>query len=631
VVLKRLSDALRDGDSIRAVVRGSAVNNDGSDKVGFTAPSVRGQAGVIFEAQQVAGVGAGSIGYVEAHGTGTSLGDPIEVAALTEAFRESSSGVGFCGLGSVKTNVGHLDTAAGIAGFIKAVLCVERGLIPASLNFRVPNPRIDFEGSPFFVNSELREWSGPLPRRAGVSSFGMGGTNCHVVVEEPPVVSVEDVGSVGWEVVVASAKSAGSLAGQRTRLAGFLGADLGGGLLSDVAFTSQVGRGEFEHRAAVVGRVGGECAEGFGGGAALVTGRARGDARVAFVFGGQGAQRLGMGRELFARDGVFRGVMERCSEVVRAELGVDLCGVLFGEGWDSAESAALLGETWVQQPALFSVQLALAEQWRAWGVEPCAVVGHSLGEVVAGALAGVWSLRDAVRLVCWRGDLMQRLGRGAMVAVDLGEAEAEEFAVGGCVVAVVNGPRRTVLSGPVEAIEPVEVALAERGVRCRRLATSHAFHSPMMDPMLGEFERRLSGVEFRAPRVRLVSAVTGGWLTGEQAVSASYWAGQVRSAVRFSAGVERLLADEPGALLLEVGPGASARVLVEGLEAASGRVVVSSMGDGRGVRDDVRASREALARLWVNGVAIDWAALHEGRTPRRVPMPTYAFDTKRYW
>ncbi|GCD40790.1 type I polyketide synthase [Streptomyces paromomycinus] len=633
VVLKRLSDAVQDGDAIRAVIRGSAVNNDGADKVGFTAPSVRGQANVVYEAQQLAGVSADSIGYVEAHGTGTRLGDPIEVAALTEAFAASTSRRGFCALGSVKSSVGHLDSAAGIAGFIKAVLSVERGLIPPSPYFRKPNPEIDFSSGPFFVNAEVREWPeapGGGPRRAGVSSFGMGGTNVHVIVEQPPAVDAdtEPPAEHGWEVLVTSGKSAKALSGQRARLAEHLRREPAQPL-SDAAFTLQTGRGQFEHRAAAVVRTAGDGATAFGPGHGVLTGVAGADVPVAFLFAGQGSQFPGMGQELHEREEVFREVFGQCARVAADELGEDLGSLVYG---DTAEAAERLRETRVQQPALFAVQVAMAEQWRAWGVEPCAMLGHSLGEYVAATVAGVWSLPDAVRLVSARGELMQRQARGGMLVVSLGEEEAKRLAVAeGCVVAAVNSPGQVVLSGTQEAIDRAASVLAERGVRHRRLVTSHAFHSPLMEPMLAEFEARLAGVEMTAPRIPFLSNVTGEWITAEQAVSPAYWAGHVRAAVRFSDGAARLLADEPEALLLEVGPGTAASALVGAQEHARERVVVASMRHAMDARSDGQATREALARLWVNGAAVDWTALYHGRTPRRVPLPTYAFDTQRHW
>ncbi|MER6053455.1 SDR family NAD(P)-dependent oxidoreductase, partial [Streptomyces sp. NPDC001793] len=563
VVLKRLSDAVRDGDTVRAVIRGSAVNNDGADKVGFTAPSVRGQADVIAEAQRLAGVPADSIGYVEAHGTGTPLGDPIEVAALTEAFAAATSRRGFCALGSVKSNVGHLDSAAGIAGFIKAVLSVERGVIPPSLHFRKPNPEIDFASGPFFVNAEVRKWPGTpgeAPRRAGVSSFGMGGTNAHVIVEQPPAPVTESPepseqsgssassgasGSSGaeadaWQVLITSGKSAAALSGQRTRLAAHLTRDPEHPL-SDAAFTLQTGRGQYAHRAAAVVRTAAEGARAFADEDGLLTGVAGTTAPVAFLFAGQGSQFPGMGRELYERERAFREVVDQCAHVVKEELGEDLCALLYGEPED--EAARRLAQTRSQQPALFAVQVAMAEQWRAWGVEPRAILGHSLGQYAAATVAGVWSLPDAMRLVCARADLMQRQERGAMLTVSLGETEAAGLAdTEGCVVAAVNSPRQTVLSGPEDAIGRVAGALAERGVRHRRLAVSHASHSPLMAPMLAEFEARLAGVEMRAPRIPFLSNVTGDWITAEQAVSPAYWAGHVRAAVRFSDGAARLLA-----------------------------------------------------------------------------------------
>ncbi|MER6051819.1 beta-ketoacyl synthase N-terminal-like domain-containing protein [Streptomyces sp. NPDC001793] len=634
VVLKRLSDAVRDGDAIRAVIRGSAVNNDGADKVGFTAPSVRGQANVVYEAQQLAGVSADSIGYVEAHGTGTRLGDPIEVAALTEAFAATTSRRGFCALGSVKSSVGHLDSAAGIAGFIKAVLCVERGLIPPSPYFRKPNPEIDFASGPFFVNAEVREWPEAPdggPRRAGVSSFGMGGTNVHVIVEQPPAVAEtepEPPAEPRWEVLVTSGKSAAALSGQRARLAEHLRQDPEQPL-PDVAFTLQTGRGQFAHRAAAVVRTAGDGAAALGPGHGALTGVADADVPVAFLFAGQGSQFPGMGRELHAREEVFREVFDACARVAADALDEDLGLLVYG---DAAEAAERLRETRVQQPALFAVQVAMAEQWRAWGVEPCALLGHSLGEYVAATVAGVWSLPDAMRLVCARGELMQRQERGAMLAVSLGEAEAERLAAAeGCVVAAVNSPGQVVLSGSRDAVDRAAGALAERGVRHRRLATSHAFHSPLMEPMLADFEARLAGVGMRAPRIPFLSNVTGDWITAEQAVSPAYWAGHVRAAVRFSDGAARLLADEPEALLLEVGPGTAAGALVGEQRQARGRVLIASMRHRKDVRGDAQAAREALARLWVHGAPVNWPALHHGRTPRRVPLPTYAFDTRRHW
>ncbi|WP_344641571.1 SDR family NAD(P)-dependent oxidoreductase, partial [Kitasatospora cystarginea] len=465
------------------------------------------------------------------------------------------------------------------------------------------------------------------------------GTNCHIVLEQPPTPTAPDHRSTGDEaprhhVVLTSTKTARSLHSAQTRWQQFL-RDTDPTTLPDIAFTSQTGRTAFEHRAATVG---GDVTE-FTDGTGWITGRARPAATVAFVYGGGGTQWPGMGRRLYTHDNVFHDVMHHCAQLAQDHIGLDLCDLLYGPDSDSPRAAALLEQTRIQQPALFAVQTAMTEQWRAWGVQPTAMVGHSLGEIVAATTASVWSLPDAMRLVCWRGELMQQQEPGAMLAVDMSEAEATRLlaelgdpsAAPRCVVAAVNGPRRTIVTGYPGAIDAVVAALAEREVRCRRLTISHAGHSPMMDPMLGEFERRLSTLEFRAPQLPIVSTVTGDWLSPEQATDPAYWAGQVRSTVRFSDAIQRLLLDRPEALLLEVGPGATAQLLVNELEAGTDRIAVSSMGNGRTHTDDSRTTREALAHLWVNGITIDWAALHQGHTPRRTPVPTYAFDTKRYW
>ncbi|WP_435592015.1 SDR family NAD(P)-dependent oxidoreductase [Nocardia sp. bgisy118] len=625
VVLKRLDEAVRNGDCIRAVIRGSAVNNDGAGKVGFTAPSVDAQAAVVFEALQAAGVDAASIGLVEGHGTATPMGDPIEVAALTDAFRAAGAvDPGSCALGSVKSNVGHLDTAAGVAGLIKAVLCVERGWLPPSLHFDTANPAIDFASSPFYVNNVLQEWVSPHPRRAGVSSFGMGGTNAHVVVEQPPVTATGNTStgeSDGWQVLPLSAKSRASLARHRERVARHLRSEAAESLV-DTAFTLQTGRGEFAYRTAVVGRYGAECAERLVGTDSSDY-SATPHAPVAFCFAGQGSQFPGMAAGLYAGEQVFRAAVDDCAEVAHAELGIDLVTLV-------CDPTAELVDTRVVQPALFAVQYALTALWRSWGIEPAAMVGHSIGECVAAAVAGVWSARDAMRVVCWRADLMQAQQRGAMLAVALGESAVAELA-GDCVVAAVNSPLQTVLSGTEEAVAALSARLVDTGVRHHRLVTSHAFHSPLMEPMLDEFVRRLRTVPFHRPSIRFGSNVTGTWITDEEALNPEYWGSQVRSAVRYSGNVIRLLADEPEAVILEVGPSAVGTTMLREHDEARSRVTVTSMRRKQSTADDLCVVREALARLWVHGADIDWAGLHADRPRRRVPLPAYAFDSQRHW
>ncbi|MGW2782761.1 SDR family NAD(P)-dependent oxidoreductase [Streptomyces populi] len=622
VVLKRLSDAQRDGDTIRAVIRGSAVNNDGADKVGFTAPSVRGQADVIYEAQQLARTDARTIGYIEAHGTATTLGDPIEIAALTEAFRTTTQDTGYCTLGSVKSNIGHLDTAAGIAGFIKAVLTVQHATIPATLHYQKPNPQTDLHNTPFTINNHTQPWTGPTPRRAGISSFGMGGTNAHIIIEQPPTTPEPDTTEPDphdWHILTTTARTPHALTTQQHRLTTHLTTTTHP--LPDIAHTLQTGRHHHPHRAATLARTTTEATR------PPITGQAHPNPHTAFLLTGQGNPYPNMAHGLYTTQPTFRTTLDTCAHTIQQHTNHNPLDALYTPDADSDH----LTHTEHQQPVLFALQYAMAQQWRAWGIEPHALVGHSLGELVAATLAEVWTLDDALRLVCLRGRLMQRQAPGSMLAVSLGEAEVSAFVTDDCVLAAVNSPRQTVLSGTHEAIDRVAAALTERGVRNRRLATSHAFHSPMMEPMLAEFEREVARLELKAPRIRFASNVTGDWITPEQATSASYWAQHIRSTVRFSAGLSTLLRDEPDAMLLEAGPGAAIRMMVADHPEGRERILVPSMRHAREDRDDVQVARESLARLWVNGAPVRWSALHEHRKPRKVPLPAYAFDRKRYW
>ncbi len=638
VVLKRLEDALRDGDTIHAVVRGSAVNNDGSLKVGFTAPGVDGQAQVIAAAQAAASVSPGSISYVEAHGTGTQLGDPIEVAALTRAFRAGGTErTGFCALGSVKTNIGHLDAAAGIAGFLKTVLALERRQIPPSLHFEEPNPEIDFAASPFYVNARLADWpAGDGPRRAGVSSFGIGGTNAHVVLEEAPAPAPSGP-SRPWQLLVLSARTPAALEEATDRLAGFLAhlpEDGPAAGLADAAYTLQVARRTFPYRRALACAAPGEAA------AALrqrdperLRERRAGDRRrVAFLLPGQGAQHPGMGRGLYAGEEVFRRELDACAERLAPRLGCDLRSLLYPAGGE-AEAAAVLRQTRFAQPALFAVEHALARLWLSWGVTPAAMIGHSLGEYVAACLAGVLSLEDALDLVAARGELMQELPPGAMLSVDLPEAEIAPELQGGLALAAVNGPGFCVVAGPDEEIALLERRLAARGAVARRLHTSHAFHSAQMEPVLRPFAERVARVALRAPAIPYLSNLTGTWITAGQATDPAYWVRHLRETVRFGPGLERLLADAPeGLTLLEVGPGRALGELARPLIAPRlGHDVVASMRHPREEEADGAVLLRSLGRLWLAGAEIDWGAFHAGEVRRRIPLPTYPFQRRRYW
>ncbi|MER6048405.1 type I polyketide synthase, partial [Streptomyces sp. NPDC001793] len=634
VLLKRLRDALADGDHIHAVIRGSAVNNDGSAKAGFTAPSVTGQAAVIAEALAFAGAAPETIGYVEAHGTGTVIGDPIEVAGLIRAYREKTDRRGFCALGSVKTNVGHLDVAAGVSGLIKTVQALRHAALPPSLNWRRPNPAIDFEGSPFYVNTELRPWPATEgPRRAGVSSFGIGGTNAHVVLEEAPPRqdTAPDPGPVRPEqLVVVSARSPQAL--------DRLGADLATAFraaqdsaLPDLAFTLSSGRRAYPHRRAVVCRDRTEAIaalEGKGSAAAVSGVHDTDPPRVAFLFPGQGAQRLRMFAALYEGEPVFRREVDRCAEHARAQLGVDLRAVIYPSAGDEEHQRALLDETWIAQPALFTASLALARLWQAWGVAPSALLGHSLGEYAAAAVAGVFRTEDALDLVIHRARAMHETPPGAMLAATLDE-EALTPLLGDCSLAAVNDPQQCVASGPEEAIGELERTLTRQGVEHRRLRTSHAFHSWMLDDVARAFEARVAQVPRSAPRIPMVSCLTGRVLDPDEVCDPGYWARQMRGTVRFADSV-RTAAQDPQHLFLEAGPGRTLTPMVRRTGVDAERIVTSGR-SGNDPRTDGEALLTALGTLYCAGVPVDWDGFWDGRRHRRVPLPGYPFERSRHW
>ncbi|HEX6287629.1 MAG TPA: beta-ketoacyl synthase N-terminal-like domain-containing protein [Herpetosiphonaceae bacterium] len=632
VVLKRFKDALRDGDTIHAVIKGSAINNDGAGKIGYTAPSIEGQAQVIADALRAAQVDPASIGYIEAHGTGTALGDPIEVAALHEVFRPHIPHTGLVALGSVKTGIGHPDAAAGVAGLIKTVLALKHGQIPPSLHFTQPNPQIDFASSPFYVNTSLRDWAtGKTPRRAGVSSFGIGGTNAHVVLEEAPVADAAPT-TRPWHLLVLSARSGTALDSATASLAAHLrrhpDADL-----ADVTYTLQVGRRSFDHRRVLV------CRDRADAIAALepcdpqrvlsdVCSTA--DRPVAMMFPGQGAQYVGMGRELYEHEPVFRASVDHCCDLLIHDLGLDLRSVLYPADEQADAAIERLTETWLAQPALFVIAYALAQLWMRWGVQPRAMIGHSIGEYVAACVAGVWSLEDALKLVAIRGRLMQHMPCGAMLSVSLPEQDLLPLLNDALSLAAVNGDRLCVVAGADDAISAFQAELAARGIEHRRLHTSHAFHSTMMEPILDRFADEVCKVALHPPQIPYISNVTGTWITASDAQSPAYWSRHLRQTVQFGAGLRTLLA-EADWLLLEVGPGHTLSTLVRqhGAKAAGHAVVASLRRAGDGASDDGMPG--ALARCWLAGVPIDWTGMYAGEQRRRIPLPTYPFERQRYW
>jgi len=632
VVLRRLRDARADGDHIYAVIKGAALNNDGSAKVSFSAPSVDGQARVISMAQADGGIDPETITYIEAHGTGTSLGDVIEIAGLTQAFRAGGArGKGFCAIGSVKTNIGHTDRAAGVAGLIKTALALHHKILPASLHFKSPNPKLDLENSPFYINARQQPWkSGATPRRAGVSAFGFGGTNAHVVLEE--TLAAEPGGPArSHQLLLLSARSATGLdraaAQLKERLANVETVEL-----ADVAYTLQIGRRAFSHRRALVCRDRNEALQLLAqpDPKRVFTGSAeRQLTGVAFLFPGQGAQSVNMGRALYDSEATFRKEVDECAEVLRPHLGMDLRTLLYPPAEGIAAAQERINQTAFTQPALFVIEYALARLWMSWGIEPVAMIGHSLGEYVAACLAGTFSRDVAATLVAARGRLIQQQPRGTMMAVRLPVSELEPKLSPEVVVAGINAPELTVIAGPDAAVRALEANLGSLAVDCRLLATSHAFHSPMMDGAIGPFREELRKVKFATPRLPWVSSLTGDWIKPEQAVDPEYWLEQMRRPVRFSDGV-RLLGNNANQILLEVGPGHTLSGLVRQHRSLPvARTVVTSLGSDP--ERDVSSLLEAAGRLWLHGAKLDWPALHGHQRRHRVSLPTYPFERRRHW
>ena len=723
VVLKRLEDAASDGDCIDAIIKGSAINNDGAFKVSYTSPSIDAQAKVIRAAQLMADVEAESISYIEAHGTGTPLGDPIEIAALTQVFgsnqgaggaegaevageargageaggargageaggargageaggAEGAEGAGGteeaegargvkgrqkpCGIGSVKTNIGHLDTAAGIASLIKAVLALKHKQIPPSLNFEQPNPQIDFKNSPFYVNGSLSPWkTDKLPRRAGVSSFGIGGTNAHVVLEE----SRESAGSRGsrgsrggkeksWKLLTVSAKTESAVLAATANLANYLETypDLN---LADVAYTLKVGRQEFEHRRFLVCQnieSAIELLKSPDSPEVFTHSHTPTTRSIAFMFSGQGSQYVDMGRELYETQTVFRETVDNCCTLLKPHLGFDLRTLIYpseegtgnGNSTPSASSApsapsassvssassapstlSLLNQTANAQPAIFIIEYALAKLWMSWGINPEVTIGHSIGEYVAATIAGVFSLEDALKVVVERGKLMQQQPTGAMLSVFLSAADIQPWLSAEITLAAINSPLLCVVSGSNEAITNLSQNLEASNIACRLLHTSHAFHSPRMSGAEKPFRKVLESVKLNPPSIPFISNVTGTWITATQATDKAYWVKHLRETVQFAAGIEELTKDSQR-ILLEVGAGRTLSTFAKG----QGELVLTSLRHPKENQSDIGFIYKTLGQLWLHGLKINWAGFYHQQKRYRVPLPTYPFERKRYW
>jgi acyl transferase domain-containing protein len=621
LVLKRLDDALADGDTVYGVIRGGAINNDGGDKASFTAPSVAGQAAVISMALADAGVAARDIDYVEAHGTATPLGDPIEVEALTAAFRATTEDRGFCGIGSLKSNLGHLVIAAGAAGLIKTTLALRHGVIPPSINFQRPNPKIDFENSPFRVVAHASAWPARSRRRlAGVSSFGVGGTNAHVIVEEAPEAPPRS-SARGSELLLLSARSEQALRAACERLAGAL-ADQSSVTLGDVAFTLAAGRREFPFRRAIVAASHADAIKALRT-PTTVERTPTAPKSPLFLFPGQGAQHPGMGAVLHSEYTEYRAHVEDCLSRLEGELGATLLRLVFRSERRPGEDEEL-SQTALAQPALFICEYALARLWESFGLLPAAYIGHSVGEFVAAVLTGVMSLTDALTLVVERGRLMQEQPRGSMLSVRLAAKDVEPTLPPTLTLAVENSAELCVVAGPSADVAAFQRELEGKDVACRLLQTSHAFHSPMMDAAVGPLREKLAHLKLSPPSRPIVSTVTGTWLTAAEATSADYWAKQLRRPVRFAAAAATALADGRF-VLLEVGPRRTLATLTKQLKRDA--LVFASGSDDAAAAGN--ALRTAAGELWRLGLALGAEALHA--PARRVALPTYPFERKRYW
>ncbi len=633
VVLRRLADALADGDHIHAVIKGSAVNNDGAMKVGYLAPSVDGQAQAISEALAIANVSPETITYVEAHGTGTPVGDPIEIAALTQAFRQGTDKTGYCGIGSVKSNIGHTDTAAGVASFIKVALAMQHRELPPSLHFKQPNPACDFDSSPFVVNASLKVWEpGGMPRRAGVSSLGVGGTNAHVILEEAPPAAPSGA-SRTHQLLLLSAKTRTALDANTAALAAHLQSQAAPNL-ADAAYTLRVGRRAMTQRRFVVAA---DAAEACTKLAALDAQQANtltapdAPRSIVFMFAGGGAQYPGMGADLYREEAVFRATVDECLALLKRFTDVDYRALLFPAVGQEASAATQLERPSLALPALFTIQLAQAKLWMSWGVNPGAMIGHSMGEYTAAHLAGVFGLEDALRLVEMRGRLFETLPEGGMLSVSMPAAALAAMMAPELSIAAENGPALCVAAGPVRAIEALEKALEAKEIDCVRVRISVAAHSSMLEPILKEFAAFFGRIAMRAPTLPFISNLSGNWITPAEATDPAYWVRHLRHTVRFAQGLQELLKDS-SRILLEVGPGRTLATLVRtnpGRKPA--QPVMNSLRHPDEKVSDQAFVLGVLGRLWAEGAELDWDAFHRGDKRSRVSLPTYRFDHQRHW
>ena len=640
VILKRLTDAIADRDYIYAVIKGSTINYDGVLNSPNSAKSgVDSQTTIIAKTQAIAGVAPATIGYLEVQGAATEPGDSVEIAALIQAFDMGTQRKEFCAIGSVEAGLGNLGAAAGVASLIKAVLTLKHKQIPPNPSFKELNSRIDFTKSPFYVNTELSRWKANAPCRAGVSSFGIGSTNVYMVLEEAPVDGRLKTSCRPWQLLVLSAKTSSALEKATANLAEHLRqhSNLS---LADVAYTLQMGRQVFSNRRMLVCQnlddavttLKSPDSQNPPNFARKVTRYQQACHRpVIFMFSGQGTQYVNMARELYEVEFIFQETVDICSDLLASYLGLDLRQILYPKPEQIEEASQQLTQTAITQPALFVIEYALAKLWMKWGVEPIAAIGHSIGEYVAATLAGVFSLEDALALVAARGQLMQQLSPGSMLAIALSEDQVHPFLSSALSIAAVNAPLMCTVSGSTGAIETLQKQLDDQEVDYRPLHTSHAFHSEMMEPILASFIERVKQVTLKPPKIPYISNVTGTWITSQEATNPEYWASHIRQTVRFSQGLQELF-KEPNQILLEVGPGqALSKLAKRHKPQVKSQIVLNSVRHPREQCSDMAFLLKTLGHLWLVGVTINWSDFYSFEQCHRLPLPTYPFEYQHYW
>jgi len=631
VVLRRLADAVDDGDTIYGVVRGTAINNDGAQKVGFLAPGVEGQASAVAEALVISDTQASEVSYIETHGTGTPVGDPIEFEALNQVYRKETDKRNYCRIGSVKSNIGHLGEAAGAASIIKVVLALQNKQIPASLNFESPNKQLDMKDSPFLINDRLHDWDVEGPLVAGVTALGAGGTNAHVIIEEAPEVEGGDPTQHNQQLITLSAKTESALVLAARNLSEALKAEPELDL-ADVAYTLQVGRRDYKHRSVIAcrdtndliaeldapeskRRVSEKCTDS--------------EPSLVFMLPGGGAQYSGMGQELYETESVYRKVFDDCIDCLEPTIGAKVKALVFSPQAQQQEATLTLQTPTLTLTSLFACEYALAKQLEAWGAKPVAMIGHSMGENTAACLAGVMSLYDAMNLVHIRGQVFEKAPEGGMLSISLALEDAKKYMSDSLDVAAVNSPDLCVATGAKAELDILQEKLQEAEVDCSIVRINVAAHSRMLDGVLEDFRSYLKSIKLSAPKIPFTSNLTGTWITDEQAMDPNYWVDHLRSTVRFADNIEAVLADD-SRVLVEIGPGRTLTNLARA-NGASVNATFNSMRHPNEAESDTEFALRTLGKIWANGAKIDWTVYRGDEFRQRVPLPTYPFERKSYW